>query len=161
MLLGGIVAVCLAAAPASPAAGPAVADDLLLGRALVRAINDTRAENGLRALRPLKALTRAALGHARSLAALGVFSHAPVRSVAAAYAQGTKSWAIGEIMLWVRGALSEEEVVGRWLASDRHRRDLLGRWHHIGVGVVHAKNAPGVYGGRDVTIVVVDFGRRS
>jgi hypothetical protein len=34
------------------------------------------------------------------------------------------------------------------------------RWLEVGVGAVYAPSAPGVYGGRDVTIVTADFGVR-
>jgi uncharacterized protein YkwD len=165
--LCALIAVSLAtasAAAASPAGvatpGPVV-DDLVLGRSVAAAINATRMERGLPSLRAWGALARAARSHAHSLAALGTFTHSPIRTVAASYAKGTQRWAVGEIMLWVVGTLSAREAVDRWLASEPHRRDLLGRWGHLGVGAIHAANAPGIYRGRNVTIVVVDFGRRS
>jgi hypothetical protein len=34
------------------------------------------------------------------------------------------------------------------------------RWREIGVAAVHEPDAPGVYEGREVTIVTTDFGVR-
>jgi uncharacterized protein YkwD len=165
--LGGTIAVCLAAASTALAAPVDVTEDTVLRRGVVAEINATRAAAGLAVLRPSKPLARAAREHARSMATLGYFSHSwpggtpTIRSVAASYGKGSGRWAVGEILVWAAGRLSAQAAVARWLASAPHRRDLLGNWRHIGVGAVHASGAPGVYGGRDVTIVAVNFGRRS
>jgi hypothetical protein len=37
---------------------------------------------------------------------------------------------------------------------------LHGGFREVGIGVVQAASAPGVYGGRPVTVIVVDFGAR-
>jgi uncharacterized protein YkwD len=101
------------------------------------------------------------------MATLGYFSHSTpqgspsIRSVAATYADGSREWAVGEIMIWAPGRLEPQEAVERWLASAPHRRDLLGRWRHIGVAALAVEGAPGVFGGRDITLAVVNFGRRS
>ncbi len=48
-----------------------------------------------------------------------------------------------------------------WLASPEHRKNLVDpTWREIGVSAVHVAHAPGVYHGRDVTIVTTDFGVR-
>jgi uncharacterized protein YkwD len=46
--------------------------------------------------------------------------------------------------------------------SPPHRANLLSpRWREVGLAAVHVGRAPGVYGGREVTIVTADFGVRS
>ena len=70
------------------------------------------------------------------------------------------SWAVGEVLDWAPGSSSADAVVAQWLASTIHRRALLGRWQGMGIAAVHQTAAPGVFGGADVTIVVVDFVRR-
>jgi uncharacterized protein YkwD len=48
-----------------------------------------------------------------------------------------------------------------WLNSPKHRKTMLRtRWREVGVGAVQAGSAPGVFGGREVTIVTADFGVR-
>lgn len=49
---------------------------------------------------------------------------------------GVKLW--GEILAWnsYPENLTEAEAVSQWMASDGHRAILLGRWTHVGVGVV-------------------------
>jgi uncharacterized protein YkwD len=45
--------------------------------------------------------------------------------------------------------------------SPEHRANLLNRkWREMGLSAVHEVNAPGVYGGDEVTIVTADFGVR-
>jgi uncharacterized protein YkwD len=48
-----------------------------------------------------------------------------------------------------------------WLNSPDHRKNLLtARWREIGLGAIHVASAPAAYGGREVTIITVDFGVR-
>ena len=68
---------------------------------------------------------------------------------------------MGEVIYWQQGVASVAQVVSWWLGSSPHRAQLLARrWRDIGVGAVFVQNAPGVFRGRDVTIVVADFGTR-
>jgi uncharacterized protein YkwD len=51
--------------------------------------------------------------------------------------------------------------VESWLASPHHRENLLNpKWREVGVAAVHAWSAPGVYDGREVTVLTADFGAR-
>lgn len=153
--------VCLATAASALGAGVEVREDGALAAAIATEINAVRSQHGLPSLRTSKALNGTARTHARSMATFGYFSHSSIRSLAAAYVKGNKRWAVGEIMVWAPGHLSAAEAVDRWLASPPHRSDLLGRWRHIGVGALDVQDAPGVFGGKDITLVVVNFGRRS
>ena len=70
-------------------------------------------------------------------------------------------YAVGEVLYWQQGRVTPAEVTAAWLESPPHRSDLLAaRWREMGVSAVYVENAPGVFHGRDVTIVVVDFGVR-
>jgi uncharacterized protein YkwD len=99
---------------------------------------------------------------------LGFFSHlsadrsgVSTRITSFYSVRGASSWAVGEVILWRVGAVSAAEAVSSWLASSTHRGQLLGGpWRELGVTAVRATRAPGVYGGRTVTIVVADFGVR-
>lgn len=153
-------------APASAARSNAGADRSLTG-GVVSAVNEVRANNGVRPLKVSAALSRAARKHALSMASVGYFSHSSAngssyaRRIASFYGNEGRNWAVGEILAWATGDVTPQRVLAMWLASAPHHRQLLSnRWREIGVSAVRAVNAPGVYGGRTVTIVVVDFGRR-
>jgi uncharacterized protein YkwD len=48
-----------------------------------------------------------------------------------------------------------------WLNSPPHRKNLLTPgWREIGLSAVHVAAAPGVFEGRETTIVTADFGTR-
>ncbi len=48
------------------------------------------------------------------------------------------------------------------MESPKHRENILTpRWREVGLSAVTVPAAPGVFGGRDVTIVTSDFGTRS
>jgi len=164
------LSLAVAAAFVGPASGaPAeVTVSRGLNSAIVSKINALRSTHGLRHLKVATPLSRAARHHAVSMATLGYFSHSSPdgtssgRRITSFYpiSQG-KNWAVGEILAWTTGDVTAERVLAMWLASAPHHRQLLStRWRHIGVSAVRVENAPGVYGGRTVTIVVVDFGRR-
>jgi uncharacterized protein YkwD len=47
------------------------------------------------------------------------------------------------------------------MKSPEHRTNLLcSKWRDVGVSAVHSSSAPGVFGGKAITIVTVDFGVR-
>jgi uncharacterized protein YkwD len=131
-------------------------------------LNAARKARGVVPLRRSGELTAAARAHAISMGRLGFFSHtsadgtSPTRRIASFYdVAGSSGWAVSEIIQWSQGDVSAAEALEAWLSSDHHRRQLeRAIWREAGVGIVHVEDAPGVYGGRDVTILVVDFGRR-
>ena len=66
---------------------------------------------------------------------------------------------VGETLLWRSPDVTPVEALRMWLQSAGHRRILLsGSFRDIGLSAVHATGAPGAFQGRDVTIVVADFG---
>lgn len=151
------------AAPAEPAA-----TDPELQDPVVASVNAYRVQNGLRPLQVSAQLTTAARQHALSMGQVGYFSHSSAngssvtRRITSFYrVRGSTSWAVGEVQAWRTNSLSAEQALAMWLASPGHKAQLLAsRWREIGVGAAHVARAGGVFGGRDVTIVVVDFGVR-
>jgi uncharacterized protein YkwD len=166
-----ILAAALAASSPAPVAtaGPhaptpaAAAVNLQLEHTLLRLINDTRAERGLRSLRASRTLARTATGHARSMAQFGYFAHAsrdgssPRDRIARADPR-LAARGVGEVLLWRSPGPSPDQALAMWLASPPHRAVLLDpRLRLIGLVALDAHAAPGVFGGRDVTIVAADL----
>jgi uncharacterized protein YkwD len=138
-----------------------------LEAAILDAIDDLRDAKGAGPLVRTAALDQAASEHTSSMAENGFFSHTSLDGTGAierirSYFRGPgQNWTVGEVLMWAPGTVSASVVVDRWLASSFHRRALVADWQRIGIAAVYAQNAPGVYGNRDVTIVTVDFARRS
>jgi len=135
---------------------------------LVERMNAARAVRGRPPLAIETELARAADVHARSMARLGYFGHdepdgTPFwKRIQRYYPVGGYSrWQVGENIYWSPATATAAKIVQTWLASPQHARVLFGNWGQVGVAVVAAKKAPGVYGGKDATIVVADFGRRT
>lgn len=148
------------------AAEPLVAPEL--ERQVILELNQARRAQGVAPLRRSAELAAAARAHATSMGRLGFFSHtsadgtSPTRRITSFYeVGGSGDSAVSEIIQWGSGSVTATEALEAWLASDDHRRELLRSfWREAGVGIVQVEDAPGVFGGRDVTILVVDFGRR-
>jgi uncharacterized protein YkwD len=167
--LAAIAAFAIVAVPgaqARSAGEPAV--DAEIEREVFAAINQTRRTQGVSPLRRSGDLTTAARTHATAMGREGFFSHSSAdgtsanRRISAFYEDGgSGDWAVSEVIQWAAGTATAEEALEAWLASDPHRRELLRpSWREVGAGVVRVDGAPGVFGGRSVTILVVDFGRR-
>jgi len=145
-----------------------VATDIDLQDQVLGAINDVRRTNGLSGLRLNASLSLAALGHSRSMARRGFFSHdgyngAPFWSRIKPRYRPLRGnvWGVGENMVWASPDLSAHEAIRMWLDSPSHRKNLLTpSWRDVGLGAVHALGAPGIYEGLDVTILTADFGVR-
>ena len=135
---------------------------------VLTAINDLRESKGLSALQLNGALSLAAAGHSRAMAQRGFFSHDCVNGspfwtrIKPKYRpQPGNTWAVGENMVWASPDLSADQAIEMWLASPRHRKNLLSpAWREVGLGAVRALGAPGVYDGLDVTLLTADFGVR-
>ena len=131
-------------------------------------INTLRRSHGLAPVRLSLALRRAADAHSTAMATRGFFAHESAdgtafwRRVARYYPRrGTGAWYVGENLLWSSPDVDAAGAVRMWLNSPPHRRILLtARWREIGLSAVHTPSAPGVYGGREVTVVTADFGVR-
>jgi uncharacterized protein YkwD len=136
---------------------------------LLSSINSVRASHGLRPVRPSGRLAAAARLHSLEMAASGVFAHESPNGglfserIARFYrSTGYRSWTVGENLLWSSPDVTSPGAVMLWLASPRHRAILLSPcWTEVGLAAVHARSAPGAFGGREVTIVTADFGARS
>lgn len=163
LLVAALVAGLL---PAAATAGVGAADEL--EAPILRELNRVRAAHGLPQLRTSAPLRRAADVHATSMAVRGYFSHTSAngttfdRRIARFYsAAGRSYWTVGENLLWSSPAITPREAVRMWMESPGHRRNILGpRYREIGISAVRASAAPGVFGGREVTILVTDFGTR-
>ena len=71
------------------------------------------------------------------------------------------SWRVGENLLWIPGTISATQAIALWMSSPEHRANILAPgWQQVGIGI-GAAGAPGIFGGRFVTVVTVDFGVRS
>lgn len=152
--------------PAAASAGTEAADEL--EAPILRELNRVRAEHRLPLLRASRPLARAADFHAFSMASRGYFSHASAngtsfdRRVARFYPVGGRAyWAVAENLLWASPTITPRRAVQLWMASPGHRRNILSpRYRELGVAAVRASAAPGLFGGREVTILVTDFGVR-
>jgi uncharacterized protein YkwD len=130
-------------------------------------INEMRRKAGLVPLKPSAALGAAAFSQSTSMAEHGFFAHESYggspfwKRVAAKYAIRANSWSVGENLVWRSPELNARTALDLWLRSPEHRDNLLSPvWREIGLGAVHADSAPGVYEGREVTILTADFGVR-
>ncbi len=136
--------------------------------ALVAAINEVRARHGLVALHSSDRLEAAAELHSRNMGRRGVFEHESAggtpfwKRVEQFYgSRGFGYWAVGENLLWASPEIDAAGAVQMWMESPGHRANVLNKqWREIGLSAVFVPAAPGVYGGRDVTIVTADFGIR-
>lgn len=136
---------------------------------MLAGLNDVRTQHGLVALEIDRGLDEAALAHSDEMLVDGYFGHlsadgAPFwQRIQRFYRPGRAgSWRVGENLLWIPGAISSGRIIALWMSSPGHRANILSpAWHEIGIGIDAEGDAPGVFGGRSVTVVTVDFGARS
>jgi uncharacterized protein YkwD len=158
-----------AAAAQAPTLGTAVTATRVLTalqRSVVAEINIVRRSQRLPRLGISTQLIRAGQEHARALA--GLFSHSwsdgsPFGSWIRRFypVSGARTWRVGENLAWSATAVTAHQAVEMWLASPTHRRILLGKhWRQVGIGVVQADGARGVYAGQSVVILAAEFGLR-
>lgn len=132
-------------------------------------LNAIRRAHGLVPVKLSAPLTSAADAHSRAMGTLGFFAHesrdgsAFWKRVKRFYGPGKfASWSVGENLLWSTTGLDAAAALKLWMASPKHRANILTpRWREVGLSAVTVPAAPGVFGGRDVTIVTSDFGVRS
>jgi uncharacterized protein YkwD len=163
----------VAAAQSTPSsqAGPAGVSSIPeVARALLVEVNRTRRAYGLRPLAYSARLANAGTEHSAALATAGMFTHSwPTTGrlfsswIRIYYpARGYRAWRAGENLLWASPGFTPASAVQQWLDSPTHRRVLLTKsWRELGIGIVSAVRAPGLYGGRDVQIAAAEFGSRS
>lgn len=156
------------ATPAQRESAIATRASTALERSVAAEINVVRRAHGRSGLALSAPLQRAGEEHARNLAEAGLFAHnwsdgTPFgtwirRFYPVAHA---RTWSVGENLAWSAPGVTAEQAVETWLASPEHRRILLGRrWRQLGLGVVAANGAGGVYSGQDVVVLAAEFGVR-
>lgn len=141
----------LALAPAAGAATKRTAASSLL-----QAVNQTRAQHGLRPLKLDASLIRAARSHSLEMLRSNVFSHGDFHSrMVAFHVVGPQA---GENLAWGNGSYAAAPtIIGEWLNSPAHRANLLRPgWTRIGIGL-----ARGTFlGNGGSTVVTADFAGR-
>ena len=96
-------------------------------------INDDRASYGLQPVTPNSDLHQAALSHSTEMINQGYFEHTSPsgltfmdRIESTGYMRGTRSWTVGENLVWGTGPLSTPQaLVTAWMNSPPHRENLL------------------------------------
>ena len=150
LLLASVLCV-LALAPAAGAATRRTAASTFL-----TAVNQTRAQHGLRPLRLDTHLVKAARAHSLSMIRSNVFSHGDFHGrMVAFHVVGPTA---GENLAWGNGSYAAPAtVISEWLASPEHRANLLHPgWTRIGIGL-----ARGTFLGNGAsTVVTADFAGR-
>jgi uncharacterized protein YkwD len=120
------------------------------------AVNQTRAQYGLRPLRLDGTLIRAARAHSLDMLRTNVFSHGDFHSrMVAFHVVGPTA---GENLAWGNGSYATPAtVISEWLASPEHRANLLRPgWTRIGIGL-----ARGTFLGNGAsTVLTADFAGR-
>lgn len=142
---------------------PASASTETLRLATACLIDRERTRRGLRRLDLDPRLTSAAARHARDMVDRSYFAHASrsgstpaVRIRRTGYLRAAAGWRVGEILAWGTDERSSPRaVVAAWMASPRHRANLLGSFHDVGIGV--ADDAPR-HRGRVAGTYVAEFG---
>jgi uncharacterized protein YkwD len=135
--------------------------------AVVKLLNQTRAQHGLGPLQVRTSLFRAARAHSREMLRRSLFSHLSfngqsqvARVLRSGYTRtGCTSWRTGEVIARGTGwAATPRAIVKAWLSSKVHRAILLDpRWRDVGVGL-----ARGSFRGRSGTsLFTVDVGQRT
>jgi len=169
------VVLSLVGAIAAPIALPAGARDqrqqtlTALDAGVLGKLNAIRVAHGLAPLHVSAGLTAAAAYHSRELAAGGYFAHTSPdgsafwKRIERWYApRQPGSWTVGENLLWSSPGVDASQALVAWMKSPERRANVLSPdWREIGIAAVHVTRAPGVYGGRPVTIITTDFGARS
>jgi uncharacterized protein YkwD len=131
-------------------------------RAMRCVLNSTRRSAGLSALRTVPRLNRSALLRAKAIRRCDQFSHRPCgQSFVGVFVRVGylgRSGTVGENLAWGEApAGTPRDVIAQWLASPEHRSNLLWPgWHDIGIAVL---KAPSLFGGTNVELWVVQFGR--
>jgi uncharacterized protein YkwD len=130
------------------------------------ALNGVRAAHGLPRLRTSARLEEAALAHDREMLRFGFFGHSSRsgrvfwQRVRRWYPPRGPGWTVGEDLLAASPDATPSRALAAWLASPVHRAILLdAAWAFVGIAVVHAATAPGVYEGQATTVITADFGR--
>jgi uncharacterized protein YkwD len=123
---------------------------------LLSAMNKVRAANGLAPLRLDPRLQRAAHAHSTDMLRRNYFAHGRLVSRLARF--GVRAPRVGENLAWGVGAGADpRHVVRSWLASPRHRANLLRHgFRRVGLGL----RAGPFAGHGNALVITVDFAGR-
>jgi uncharacterized protein YkwD len=108
-------------------------------------INDERTSRGLQPVSPNNDLRQAALSHSNEMIAESYFEHTSPAGLTfedriqnTGYMQGTRTWTVGENLVWGTGPLSTpDSLVTSWMNSPPHRENLLRpSFNEIGIAAV-------------------------
>jgi uncharacterized protein YkwD len=108
-------------------------------------INEHRAAYGVNPVQANGDLRQAALSHSTEMVSQGYFEHtSPAgltfvdRILETGYTQATRSWELGENLVWGNGPLSTpQSLVTSWMNSPPHRENLLrAGFREIGIAAV-------------------------
>ena len=136
------------------AASPASAAPTKAGEAgLLQVVNGVRTDHGLGALRLDPALGNAARSHSVDMLRRDYFAHGAFGArLAAFHVRGSFA---GENLAWGTGRDGQAgTIVAEWLASPKHRANLLRRGYtRIGFGIVRGS----FLGNSGSTVVTADF----
>ena len=165
--LAALVAAAAIPLASSATAAPRSNSVRALQSDLLVQLNDFRRTHGLVPFRLSSSLSRAARQHSSEMATRGYFGHSSEdgsrfdRRIARFYPISRRYWSVGENLLWSSPDVDAARALRMWLDSPEHRANLMTpRWREIGISAVHALTAPGVFGGREVTVITTDFGVR-
>jgi uncharacterized protein YkwD len=168
-LATALVAVLAIAPTAAPQSAARVERRTALEVAVVRALNQVRAEAGLKPVKMSSSLRSAARGHSVSMLELGFFGHESADGTAFSERirrhytnRGWRMWSVGEALLASPGATADPAaIVEAWLESPPHRAIILSpSWRDAGIGALYAPDAPREFGGSATIVVTADFGLR-
>jgi uncharacterized protein YkwD len=163
-LAGGATTAAAEACAGATARVSQVERDVMIGATLCL-LNRERARHGLTPLRLSSRLSVAARRHSRDMVRRHYFSHTSrsgasfvTRIKRTGYLRAARSWSVGENIGWGSGAHSTpSSMVEAWMDSPGHRRNVLGRFRHVGIGI-RAGSPAGGYA--DAATYTTDFGRR-
>jgi uncharacterized protein YkwD len=170
-----LAAACAFLLAASPAEATTLNSCNARERALLDAMNATRAKHGLGPLRMSRVLNKAAHRHANSMGRNGYASHdlytpqladnwTPLSTWLRWYwpGPGYTSWLMGENLAWGAPDLSKRQAMRFWMNSPAHRSAILGSFNRVGISAVRVEDGVRDFQNYDsVTVWAVDFGRRS
>lgn len=143
LFLGAGLALGLIGTPAkSQCQAPANAERLV--NEMARQVNATRAANGLPNLRYNTQLAQAATAHACDMVSHGFFAHRGTdgtNSHQRVLRVGYESCMTAENLAW--GYEQSSQIVGGWLQSAGHRRNMLSQdARDFGIGVIDSPRGP-------------------
>lgn len=153
-----------AASCAGAGAKPGNASPTVVRDATLCMLNRQRAAHGLRPLRHERRLALAARRHVRDMVRGGYFAHQSrsgtdfVQRIQRTGYTRSGSWRLGENLAWGEGSQgSPEAIVAAWMGSPGHRKNVLGPFREVGIGL--AAGAPVADTGSSTTYAT-DFGTR-